>query len=164
MVHYTRPSIAMTPEQLLALRRAHRWSFDVGEEALLRTALPHMEWQRAAGGEWSLPHGDFEALVFSYATREADPAFAGAWHSGILDESLVDRSWKEVAKGMFPADWEPTQLGTMMERLRAAAASPSVDQSALVVLVGASGSLVGWSLANSLWGRGELRVTRVSHR
>ena len=129
---------------LLAARRSHRWYFDVGQEVLLRTALPDLDWQRAGGPgtEWSLAYGDFEALIFSYSTREADPAFVGVWHSGILDDQLVDRSWAEVQKGMFPDSWTQTQLGTMMERLRVAAASPAVDPAALVVLQGATGQVV----------------------
>ena len=103
-----------------------------------------MDWQLAGGpgSEWSLAYGDFEALVFSYASREADPAFVGVWHSGLLEESLVNRSWTEVQKGMFPGDWTPTQLGTMMERLRSAAASPAVDAALLVVFEGVDGKMV----------------------
>ena len=144
MVHYSRHPGATTADGLLAARRSHRWYFDVGQEVLLRTALPDLDWQRAGGPgtEWSLAYGDFEALVFSFSTRESDPAFAGVWHSGILDEQLVDRSWTEVQKGMFPDGWTQTQLGTMMERLRVAAASPAVDPVALVVFQGATGQVV----------------------
>ena len=129
MVHYSRHPGVVDEAALLVARRSHRWYFDAGEDELLRTALPDLDWQRAggAGSEWSLAPGDFEALLYSFSLREADPAFAGVWHSGLLDDHLADRSWREVQKGMFPGDWEPTQLGTMMERLRAAAASPAVD-------------------------------------
>ena len=151
-MHYSRHVGVTTAADLLRLRRAHRWYFDDNEESLLRTALPDLDWQRAGGvgTEWSLPYGDFAALVLSFSTREADPTFVGVWHSHILDDVLVDRSWKEVCKGMFPGDWVPTQLGTMMERLRNAAASSLVDPAALVVLEGASGRVVACQPAQGL--------------
>ena len=152
MVHYSRHAGVADDAALLLARRAHRWYFDPGEDEQLRAALPDMDWQRAggAGSEWSLAHGDFEALLYSFSHREADPAFAGVWHSGLLDDKLADRSWKEVQKGMFPGDWAPAQLGTMMERLRAAAASPVVDPAALVVYEGATGRMLNGHAATGV--------------
>ena len=98
-----------TADAIRAARGLHRWHFAKDEEKQLRTALPHIGWQRAGDGTWSLPYGDFVGLVLAASSREVDPAFDGAFQAGIPSDTLVDRSWLEVCKGMTASDWEPTE-------------------------------------------------------
>ena len=148
-MRYAAVPAAANAADAIAARGAHRWHFSEEESTGLRTALPQMEWQRA-GDEWTLPHGDFEGLVYAFGIREADPTFAGAFHSGVLNETLVDRSWQEVCRFMQAADWTRTEYGVMLERLYVASHRTGIDRARLCVFSGSDGSIVEAAPASTM--------------
>ena len=115
----------------LVARGAHRWYFAPGKELLLRTAQPQLDWV-LSGVQWTLPYGDFMAIVCEYAVLPSSVAWAGRWDKHLLGADQICRSWEEVCKGMVPTDWEEGGMGELGEKLRAAARHPIVEPSELI--------------------------------
>ena len=51
-----------------------------------------------------------------------------------MNAACLSRLWAEIRKGMPAEAWTPCQKGTFKARLRAAARSPAVDPTQLVLI------------------------------
>lgn len=118
-------------------RGAHRWYFEPGAEALLRTAQPQLDWQHV-GAQWTVPYGDFMAIILEFAVAPPVAAWAEAWGKDLLGADQINTALIEVCKGRMPTDWEECGLGELGERLRAAASRPLVEPSSLAVFLDAA--------------------------
>ena len=124
---------------IVGARGAHDvYMEDEDGSLVLAGAQPSMTWASngaaTAGAAWVLQYGTAAELMLSFALFDGETLSGYLLVEHIVTAACLSRLWAEVRKGM-PADaWVACTKGTFKARLRAAARSPAVDQTQLLLV------------------------------
>ena len=124
---------------IVGARGAHDVYMEDDDGSLvLAGAQPSMTWASngaaTAGAAWVLQYGTAAELMLSFALFDGETLSGYLLVEHIVTAACLSRLWAEVRKGL-PADaWKACTKGTFKARLRAAARSPAVDQTQLLLV------------------------------
>ena len=123
---------------IVTFRDAHDVHMEDDDGSLfLARAQPSMSW--VSGGvapavAWVMQYGTAAELMLTFARFDGETLAGYPLVDYIVSAACLGRLWAEIRKGMPAEAWTPCQKGTFKARLRAAARSPAVDPTQLVLV------------------------------